>query len=302
MRTKSLAIALLLPALLAASCGRLFDDDEGSGPGSGGGSGPTGIDPAAIQHPTAADELVLRAASGGGFVPVEYHLRAVPGFSLFGDGRLVVEGPVPEIYPGPAMPNLQVSQLSEEAVQAILEEARSAGLFGEDASYDYPCVTDLPTTTFTLVAEGATHTISAYALGFENEMDPGSCGDVDAEARAALLAFWEKLGNLRNWLPEGSVGDEAELTPAEMRVYVLEYRGDPALEQQPVEWPLEGSLARFGEADPNLADARCGVVAGADLETLLPLARSSNQLTPWTNGSREFALVFRPLLPDEHGC
>jgi hypothetical protein len=303
MRTKSLAIALLVPALLAASCGRMFDDD-GSGAGSGGGTGATGGTGGgpAVDHPTGADELVLRVATGGGFVPVEFHLREVPGFSLFGDGRLVVEGPVPEIHPGPALPNLQVSQLSEEAMQAILEQARAAGLFGEDAHYDYPCVTDLPTTTFTLVAEGRTHTVSAYALGFENEMDAGDCGDVDVDARSALLAFWEKLGNLASWLPEGSVGEEEPFTPDEMRVYVLQYRGDPQLEQEPVEWPLAGSLTRFGEPDANLADARCGVVEGTDLDALLPLAHSANQLSPWTSGEREFALVFRPLLPDEHGC
>jgi hypothetical protein len=296
MKTKTFAILLLLPALILSACGRLNQN------GSGSGEDPTdGID-----HPTGADELVLRMEVGGGFVPVEYNLRTVPGVSLFGDGRLVTTGPVIEIYPGPAMPNLQVAQLTEEGVQAILAEAQKAGLLGEDATYDYPCVADLPTTTFTVVAEGQTHTVSAYALGFEAGTTgaTGPCGDaaIDAEARAKLLAFSTELGDLRGWLPEGSIGDDMPYTPTELRVYVRPYVGNPDLEQQPTEWPLSTPLASFGAADKNLDETRCGVVSGADLETLLPLANAANELTPWKSDGKDYALIFRPLLPDEHGC
>lgn len=296
MRTKTFAIFLLLPALILAACGRLNDGD--GGPGSGAGGGSDGID-----HPTGADELVLRMENGGGFVPIEYNLRAIPGVSLFGDGRLIVEGPMIEIYPGPAMPNLQVSRLTEEAIQAILAEAEKAGLLAGDASYDYPCVADLPTTTFTVLSDGQTHTVSAYALGFE-EGTTGSCGDVeiDVDARARLLEFSRKLGDFRNWLPEGSISAEEPYTPAEMRVYVRAYVGNPELEQSAVPWPLGGSLSDFGKPDGNLDETRCGVVSGDDLETLLPAAEAANELTPWTSNGSSSALIFRPLLPDEHTC
>jgi len=296
MKTKTFAIFLLVPALILSACGRLNDGDAGPGGGSAGGS--DGID-----HPTGADELVLRMAIGGGFVPIEYNLRALPGVSLFGDGRLIVEGPVIEIYPGPAMPNLQVSRLTEEAIQAILAEAERAGLLGEDASYDYPCVADLPSTTFSLVSDGQVHTVSAYALGFE-EGTTGGCGDVaiDVEARAKLLEFSRKLGDLRSWLPEGSIGAEEPYTPTEMRVYVRPYLGDPELDQASVDWPLAGSLSEFGKPDGNLDETRCGVVSGGDLETLLPAASAANELTPWTSDGSSYALIFRPLLPDEHTC
>jgi hypothetical protein len=295
MRTKkTLAISLLLPALLLGACGGL-NDGGGTASGGTGSTGSTGF-----EHPTGPDELVLRIATGGGFVPVEYNLRAVPGISLYGDGRLVVEGPIPEIYPGPAMPNLQVHQLTEDAVQAILAAAERAGLLGADASFDYPCVTDLPTTTFTVTADGTTHTVSAYALGFETDMG-GGCQDVDVDARAKLLEVSTAMGDLQSWLPDGSVGEPSEYVPSEMRVYVTPYRGDPELEQAVVRWPLAGSLKRFGDPDPNL-DLRCGVVAGDDLGLLLPLARQANELTPWASDGAERGLIFRPLLPDEHGC
>ena len=304
MRTKTLAISLLLPALILSACGRLNDDGPGAGgtgstgtTGGTGGTGGTGID-----HPAGADDLVLRVATGGGFVAVEWSLRTLPGFSLYGDGRLIVEGPMIEIYPGPALPNLQVRQVSEDAVQAILAEAERAGLLGRDASYEYPCIADAPTTTFTVNAEGATHTISAYALGFEEGSGQASCAHVDTDARAKLSAFWQKLGDLRSWLPTDTVGEETAFTPTQMRVYVRPYQGDVELDQQPVEWPLSTPLASFGDPDPNLSDTRCGVVSGDDLAALLPLAQSANELTPWTSEGTSYGLIFRPLLPDEHTC
>jgi hypothetical protein len=304
MRTRSFAIALLLPVLLLAACGRLNDDGDTGSSGSTGATGSSGDTGSSggIDHPTAADELVLRVQTGGGFVPVEYNLRSVPGFSLFGDGTLIVEGPMIEIYPPPALPNLQASRLTEEAVQAILAEAEAAGLLGPDATYDYPCIADAPTTTFTVVADGATHTVSAYALGFDEGAGGGACEGVDQEARAVLSEFWAKLGDLSSWLPQGSMSAESEYVPTEMRVYVRPYLGDPELEQEPIEWPLDQPLDGFGEPDPNLSDTRCGVVSGADLEELQPLAQSANQLTPWVSDGTEHALVFRPLLPDEHTC
>ncbi|MGH2671908.1 MAG: hypothetical protein ACRDHC_02920 [Actinomycetota bacterium] len=289
MRTRTLPIALLTVALFAGACGRFNDDD---GPGSGG-----------IDHPNGADQLVLRIAEGGGFVPVEYNLRSIAGISIFGDGRMIVEGPMIEIYPGPALPNLQATRLTEDAIQAILQEARTAGLLGQDATYDYPCVTDLPTTTFTIVAEGRTHTVSAYALGFaEGAETSADCPGVDAAAREKLFDFQMKMGDLRSWLHEGSIGQEEPFAPTEMRIYVLPYSGDPELMQPPVNWPLSQTLQRFGDEDPNLADIRCGVIGGNDLEVLLPEARSANELTPWTSEGGEFSLIFRPLLPDEHTC
>lgn len=295
MRIKAFAIPLMAVTLLAGACGRLSDD--------GNGSGSSGSDEPGITHPTGANDLVLRVAQGGGFVAVPYNLKSVPGVSIYGDGRMIVEGPVMEIYPGPALPNLQVTRLSEAGLQSILEAADRAGLLGPDASYDYPCVADVPTTTFTVNAADGIHTISAYALGFaEGAEATGQCDGVDLEARQKLFEFQTKLGDLGSWLPEGSIGQEEPFTPSEMRVYVTSYQGDPQLEQQPAAWPLAVSLDRFGEPDANLQDLRCGVIGGDDLSTLLPEAQQANELTPWTSGGDDFGLIFRPLLPDEHTC
>ncbi len=292
--TKTAIVAALLAALalLAASCGRLTGggDQGGSGRPTGGGS--------AIQHPTGANDLVLRIADEDGFVPYEFTLTRMPTWSLYGDGRLIGQGPQIEIYPPPALPNVLVTRISEEGVQAILRAARDAGLMDGDSSYDYPCVTDLPTTVFTVNAGGSTSVVSAYALGVD-----GSCPGVDQEARAKLSAFQNSLGDLSSWLPEGSIGPEETFTPTEMRLYVTAYTPDPNLPQEPVDWPLSTPLVTFGKPVPGgMEDLRCGVVSGSDLDLLMSDLQTANQLTPWRSEGQDYRLLPRPLLPDEHGC
>ena len=161
-----LAASMVVLALAASACAGLRTEDPGSGSDQ-------------ISHPTGSDAVVLRVDMGGGFVPFEWTLRRIPSFSLFGDGSLLTEGPQIEIYPGPALPSVQVAHVSEEGIQAILQAARTAGLFGPDAHYDYPCVADANTTTFTVVADGSTHVISAYALEMGGGVgtDPGPATD-----------------------------------------------------------------------------------------------------------------------------
>jgi hypothetical protein len=289
MRSIRIFTVVTLLALLAASCGRL----NGGGDQGGGTTGTTGG--GAIEHPTGASDLVLRVEDTGGFVPYELTLTRMPSWSLFGDGGLITQGAQPEIYPGPALPSLLVTRISEEAIQAILRAARDAGLMNGDASYDYPCITDVTTTVFTVDAGRATSVVSAYALGAD-----GSCQGVDREARAELSAFQAELGDLRSWLPEGSVGADEPYSPQAVRVYVTDYTPDPDLPQQPIDWPLSTPLASFGER--NDGTRGCGVVSGADLGTLMPDLQRANQLTPWRSEGQDYRLLLRPLLPDEHGC
>lgn len=282
---RRLLAALFLAALAAVSCAGLRSDPRAGG----------------IDHPTGAGDLILRVHVGGGFVPVDYTLREIPFLSIYGDGRLVTVGPQIEIYPGPALPNLLVTRISEEGIQAILEAARDAGLLGSDARYDHPGIADAPTTTFTVVAEGRPHVVSAYALGFD-EQPSGLIPAEEAQARRALNEFQTKLGDLGSWLPQGAVGQEEPFGFDELRIFVRdEAPRDDALEQPELRWPLSLGLADFGAVVPDL-DIRCGSVQGSDLGALLPLAQEANELTPWRNDDHLYGLIFRPLLPDESGC
>jgi hypothetical protein len=291
-KVSTLPAVFVLVALVGAACANAT--------GGGGGSGSGGID-----HPTGSGDLVLKVDTGGGFVAPTTHFREAPWFSLYGDGSLITQGPQIEIYPGPALPNFQVTRIDEEGIQAILQAAKDAGLLGPDRHYDFMTISDAPTTTFTVVADGQRHVISVYAL--DESTAGGSTQGIppdELKAREALIAFRNKLGDLRSWLPQGSVGDDGPFSFDELRIFVLPASAspEPGLEQNPVDWPLSPDLATFGTALTSGLEARCGSVSGESLQTLLPLVEKSNELTPWESGGSSYSLAFRPLLPDENGC
>ena len=300
---KALA-AVVAVSLALGACARL----------SAGGSG------GFIDHPTGPADLVLRVEVVGGFRPATAVLRDVPPFTLVGNGRVIAPGPQVLVYPGPALPNLQVREVTEAGVQRILRAARDAGLMGPDRHYDYPLVADAATTRFVLVAGGERHVVSAYALGEEAfgedlgaptgmespagaERAPG-LSEEERGARRRLARFRDRLLDLGRWLPPGSVGEERPYEPAGLRVFVTPDLPveDPALRQRPLDWPLPEPLAGLGRPLEGLPEVRCAVVSGEDLQALRPLLERATELTPWRSGGRTFGLAFRPLLPDESGC
>jgi len=304
IRPNAAAAALSMTALLsiaACSAGGSLPPTETPGGGS-----PTATPfVEAIMHPSGADELVLRVEVGGGLMAPGYILSALPTISIYGDGRVITQGPQIEIYPGPALPNLQASRVSEAGLQRILAAAAEAGILGRDATYPYPGIADAPTTTFTVDAGGTTSTVSAYALGLGE--DASVISPEDAAARADLADFAAGLGDLPGWLGSEVVSADAPYRADAIRIYAQ--RAMPAAQEpEPaptiVDWPLATPLATFGEpfratAEPAM---RCGVASGDDLATLRPALESANQLTYWRSGGETWSLILRPLLPDESGC
>ncbi len=280
MTTRRIGLLLFLPLLVTTACGRLNDANGGGGGGS----------PASIEHPTGAEDLIVRWEFVGGFTSPEIALTRLPSFSLYGDGSLVTEGPVAEIYPGPALPNLLVQHVPEDVVQRILAAARRAGLTNGDATYPNPCVADAPETRFTVVAEGRRSQVTAGALGI------GGCGSSDAPAVRRLTRFQTELGDLTT-----SIAPQDPYRPTALEIFVRAYQRDPQLKEQAVAWP--GSpLEHAGAPVDVVPGLRCSIVDAADVGAVLDAAASANQLTPWTSGDGRFSVVFRPLLPDERGC
>lgn len=295
---KILTLALL-PLLLAAACSS--------------GAGSTKDDAVPSIKTKGPDDLVLRIDTGGGFVPVEVNLSDLAEFSLYGDGRVITQGPQIMIYPGPALPNLLVRKISPAGVAEILKAAQRAGLTGPDRDFSQAAnlVTDMPTTTFSLSTDEGTHKTSAY--GFEFLKEVKDLSKKDREAIDALFELKAFLEDLEARLPEGSVGKEESYKPEQMRVYATEKVTQPAegpaaeeqpveeLPQEPVEWPLATPLSEFGQpSQPE--NYRCGTVTGAELDQLLTAAQKANQLSPWTSGGKTYTVIIRPLLPDESGC
>lgn len=288
MKLRSIA-ALLVLAIFAAACA-----NSSTTPGGGGGGG--------VTLPTGPDDLVLRIDTSGGFVGQTFAQGQIPGFSLYADGRVIMLGAQTEIYPQRALPPVLVATVDADGVQAILRAALDAGL-GTDADYTdmgSTMIADAATTTFTFTANGETHVVRVYAL-YELSSRPDQMSKAEFDARTALMDFWTRLGDLRSFVGQDAVSDDASYVTDEMRVYVNGYQPDESLKEPTLDWPLSEPLASFGEPSDTF-DARCGTVSGDELSALMPLAEQANQLTGWRSDGTKYGLVFRPLLPDESGC
>lgn len=264
----------------------------------------TPVEPAVggIDHSTAADAVLVRISYEGGFVPVEWTYTNFAFYSLLGDGTLIVPGAQIEIYPGPALPAVSSRQVSEEGIQAILEQAIDVirSIPADLNDLGFMNIADASTTVITVSAGGVDRTIRAYALSELTER-PDGMPEREYQARLSLQELVATLTGPTEWLPEGSLGPEGGYEASSARVFVGKYRAVDDLEQDPMAWPLSAGLPDFGEPIPP-GGMRCGVVEGEDWDTLLESATTANQLTPWTDAGRRYSILFRPLLPDERGC
>ena len=284
------AVALLAGLLAACASGAASPSSDPGG--------------STILHPTGSGDLLLRYEEVGGFVAPEALLSRYAIVSIYGDGTIITVGPVPAIFPGPAMPNLVAGKVSEAGIQRLLVAAGTAGLLGPDAQYDATGIADATTARFTVVAAGSRHVISAYALREATSGMEG--GPAAAAARARLRAFADGLGDLRRTLGPEAVGPDGPYAYSALRILVAPGAppsGDPAVARPPLAWPLSSPLASFGAPGTGpTASLRCGVVRGADLDALRPLLATATQITGWRSGGSTYTLTLLPMLPDDPGC
>lgn len=252
---------------------------------------------------------LLRVEYTGGFVPVEYSLTAMPVFSMYPDGRVIMTGPMTEIYPQAALPNLRVMRLTAKGIDRVLAEARAAGLFDGSESYSLDNIADAQSAVFSLNADGVSTTVSAYALG----MDEPAFGDPsEAEARAKLSMLLDFLVfglSTELAVDEIASGDEPLVSEA-VRIFArpIDPKSPPWQDVVPaptaIEWPLTTSLVESGEVvqGPYGEGTRCVALSGKDAVTVLRALAGASQITPWSSEGMLFQLWVRPLLPDESGC
>jgi hypothetical protein len=244
----------------------------------------------AFEHPTGASDAIVRIEQGGGFVPEGYDFATPPQLVITGDGRVIQPGPVPAIYPGPALTPLLQRSITEAGIQKVLEALDSAGLLSPPPSYEPdpagPQVADASTVTLVVTADGTTYTHTAYALGIEG-MDT-------TPARRALAAAVSALSDLPT-LVGGDLGPEQ--TYAADSIGVLARPGTPedtaevdGLTPEVVTWP---------EAAGDLAVATTCLVADA---TTLPDVEGWTATTRFTQGDATYAAWFRSVLPGDRVC
>jgi hypothetical protein len=293
------AVAAL--ALVGAACSD--DDDDGGIVAGGDGTteptdstdgttAPSGAD--GREHPTGADEFVVRVFAGGGFVPVQFHLTTSPSYTLLGDGTVVEPGAVTAIYPGPALTPLHARHIDEAAIQEILQRADDAGLLEGEIDYGEPGITDVETTTVTINVDGEQHVQSAYALGFDDEEGGGNLTEEQREARQALRGFIESLAATDQPASEDYV-------PSEVIAYTLGIaEPDADVPQEPQDWPIATLPARESAETP----FACVTITGDETTTLLAALAGANQATPWVvpGVAEPLSIVFRAVVPGDEPC
>ena len=265
-----------------------------------------GGSPEPVQHP-AGDKLVLRVAFQGGFVAPQALLTRFPTFSLFGDGRVIIEGAQTEIYPGPALAPVIVRRLSEAGVQALLSEVLGTGAFATSGEFRgaQNFIADAADTVFTLHANGQEVTVVVYAL---NEFDTtGNTSSVSSEEIATyrtLSRLNERLSTLEQWLPASDWADPGwtPFAPGALRLIVRDASDDQpdesGIANQLLPWPASSEPATFGAAT-TIQGFRCGVVSGDEAAAWNAALGTANQLTRFVRDDLRYEVIARQLLPDE---
>lgn len=291
----ALGAAAALALLLVAACSPAATPSASPSAAPGATAGPTNppsptASPIAngISHPTAAADVVLRMESGGGFMPIDALATGAPSFTLYGDGTVVFRDPT--VSPPDDAGNVnrltpfQTIRLDEEGIQTLLADAIGRGGLGIAAGPYIGQGADLPTTTFTINADGGTKQVSVMALS--PEMHPQ-----DAAIITALAGLAQRL-------------DGFAAAVAGEQVYVpVAYRGILMSIDQPfgpvLAWPWPSiKPAEFVSGDNEFLKIR--TMASADIAALgVQAVEGGFQGLNLKADGKLYSFSLRPLLPDE---
>ena len=285
------ALVATLALVTAAGCTPAPGGTPGpsGGPTAGPSSQPTPTTIAGIEHPTGAKEIVLRFHEGGGFVPVDFLATEAPSFTLYGDGTVVFRDPQ---APQPAQVGnvirlvpFQTIKLGEEGIQALLEQALGPGGLGIATGPYMGMAMDIPTSTFTINADGRKKEVVV------NGLTPDIHQPQDKLIVTTLARFADRLRTFGN-----DVAGEQLYQPAA-------YRGT----LQKVDQAMGATLDW-----PWLAIEPSDFVAGANdfllIRTLTPADVAALNIPNVEGGmlglnlkqdTALYSLALRPLLPDE---
>ncbi len=168
MDSKALAYAILISLTLAA-CG-----------------GTTGT--GTTEPDGEPGEVLLRIEWSGGFAPIEWLLGGGPAYTLTRDGRLISEGPVLAIFPGPLLPFYVVTEVSEgemRQIESMIDRMGLPDMVDEVDDTNTSFVADATTEVITYLDSNGAHRYSVHALGLGMGGEP-SATRVFEELRTAL--------------------------------------------------------------------------------------------------------------------
>lgn len=238
-------------------------------------------------------------------IPPEAKFTQLPYALITPDGVVVTQGPVPAIFPGPLLPNLQGAPISESGFDRIVERARALGLLEGDGDFGPP--EPMPGSLSGLIelrVDGAMRQLTG---------DPNSAiqcittpCDPAPGSPEAFGTFWSEVGDLRTLVGE-ELGADAPYQPDGYALLIgVTPPDDAGLAPQVQRWPLETLLAETGVPIGDDPQPRCATIRGEDAATLEAAFAAANQLTQWVDaggGSADaLSIAVRPLLPGDDPC
>lgn len=240
------------------------------------------------------DELVLRVEYTGGFTTPASLATRLPIISVYGDGRVITPAPMLAIYPGPALPALQVHQAPAAAVTRLVEDAIAGGA-ADGGDFGDPPIADAANTKFTVLTADGLASTEVYALSESGDTGADGITEAQRAARQRLTTLFDKLTSFPD-----SLGESKAYQPKEMLAVASRW-ADPGQ----TDLPAPPEAAWPGPALPGTPmppDLGCVGVTGGELAKVNEAAARANAATPWTSGGQRWTITFRPLLPDENGC
>lgn len=280
-RLRRPTIASLLAAMLVAAC------SAGASPSPS---------PSPVPTPDPA-RFALRATVVQALPPLTT-FAWLPSVFITGDLRVIVQGAVPAIYPGPLMTPLWQRQLTADGWRRLVDRASDLGLLTGQQDFTGGA---LPPGS----AAGRLEILVGERL-FELTGDPNQvprcgearCPDPGPGTPGAFAVFWQDLGDLQRWLAD-ALGPEVQYRPAAYAILTGPPPAEDPLSAAPIPWPLDTSLEAFGDPVVGEPARTCGIAAGDDADRLRPLLETATQLTRWQDGARLWGLTVRPILPGE---
>ena len=205
------------------------------------------------------------------------------------DGRVAI----PMIYPGPLYVGLSTRSINATGTAAIAAEARTDGLLGATSDFSARAAPGSILGHIQLIVDGVTHDLTG-PLPSDASTSAATPGTA-----AAFSAFWNRIGTMGTWLA-ADLGPSQSYSPTSLAVLLVPPAdASSGLASKEVQWPLSTSFATFGQPFGGSVD-RCAAVTGSDLTKLLPVVKTSNALTRFTDSTgAKMSLQARVLVPGE---
>lgn len=297
-RTAFVVFALAV-AVAAAACG-----------GAAGPTPPTAPPPSGSPGPEPSGN-----PADGGFVIHASWTQALPPRALFGnipvlvvsaDSRVLTQGAVIAIYPGPLVAPIVERPISPNGVTALLQAATDAGILVEGGDFTGGAMPlGAAAGRLRIVADGVAYDLVGDTSAATPCPPTETCPEPVPGTPAAFATFWYQLLDMASWL-EPELGPETVHVPSSYAM-IVGPPPEPWEGETPVVWPVaEPSLDAFGAPVRGEPGTRCGIADGDLATALRPLFAGATQLTPLVateTASATHGMTVRPLLPgDEDPC